>query len=88
MFIAGEPGTGKTILFRTIAGLWPWGAGRVAVPSSDGVMFIPRHPYVPLGTLRAALTYPLPDSAYTGEQLVTALGGKAGGQNGRKHCEV
>jgi putative ATP-binding cassette transporter len=73
VFIVGEPGAGKTILFRTIAGLWPWGAGRVAVPSSDGVMFIPCHPYVPLGTLRAALTYPLPDNAYTDEQLVTAL---------------
>jgi vitamin B12/bleomycin/antimicrobial peptide transport system ATP-binding/permease protein len=51
----------------------PWGAGRVAVPSSDGVMFIPCQPYVPLGTLRAALAYPSPDTAYTDEQLVAAL---------------
>jgi vitamin B12/bleomycin/antimicrobial peptide transport system ATP-binding/permease protein len=73
VLIVGEPGIGKTILFRTIAGLWPWGAGRVAVPSSDGVMFIPCQPYVPLGTLRAALAYPSPDTAYTDEQLVAAL---------------
>jgi putative ATP-binding cassette transporter len=51
--IVGAPGTGKTLLFRAIAGLWPWGSGRIALPSTDGVMFISRQPYVPLGTLRA-----------------------------------
>ena len=40
--IVGAPGTGKTLLFRAIAGLWPWGSGRVALPSTDGVMFVPR----------------------------------------------
>ncbi len=47
---------GKTILFRAIAGLRPWGSGSIALPSSDRVMFMPRRPYAPLGTLRAALT--------------------------------
>jgi len=73
VLIVGDPGTGKTILFRAIAGLWPWGSGRVAVPSSDGVMFIPRQPYVPLGTLRAALAYPSPETAYNDEELVAVL---------------
>lgn len=73
VLIVGEPGTGKTILFRAIAGLWPWGVGRVALPSSDGVMFMPRQPYVPLGTLRAALAYPSPVTAYPDDQLVAAL---------------
>ncbi len=56
VLIVGEPGTGKTILFRAIAGLRPWGSGSIALPSSDRVMFMPRRPYAPLGTLRAALT--------------------------------
>jgi vitamin B12/bleomycin/antimicrobial peptide transport system ATP-binding/permease protein len=73
VLIVGDPGTGKTILFRAIAGLWPWGSGRVALPSSDGVMFIPRQPYVPLGTLRAALAYPSPETAYKDEELVAVL---------------
>src|SRR5262249_3475359 len=40
VLIVGEAGTGKTILFRAIAGLWPWGSGRIAMPLSDSVMFM------------------------------------------------
>ncbi len=73
VLIVGEPGTGKTILFRAIAGLWPWGSGRIALPSSHEVMFVPRQPYVPLGTLRATLAYPSPETAYKDEELVAVL---------------
>jgi vitamin B12/bleomycin/antimicrobial peptide transport system ATP-binding/permease protein len=73
VLIVGEPGTGKTLLFRAIAGLWPWGSGRVAQPASDGVMFMTRQPYVPLGTLRAALTYPSPETTFKDPELVAAL---------------
>ena len=58
VLIAGESGAGKTILFRAIAGLWRWGTGQITLPSAHEVMFMPRQPYVPLGTLRAALVYP------------------------------
>ena len=73
VLIVGEPGTGKTLLFRAIAGLWPWGSGRIALPAPGDVMFMPRQPYVPLGTLRAALAYPSPETAFKDEQLGAVL---------------
>ena len=73
VLIVGDSGTGKTLLFQAIAGLWPWGSGRIALPFSDGMMFIPRQPYVPLGTLRAALAYPSPQTAFKHEQLLAVL---------------
>jgi ABC-type uncharacterized transport system fused permease/ATPase subunit len=36
-------------------------------------MFMTRQPYVPLGSLRAALTYPSPETTYRDENLVTVL---------------
>jgi len=73
VLIVGEPGTGKTILFRAIAGLWPWGSGRIALPPPQQVVFVPRHPYVPPGTLRAALAYPLPESTFADADLIAVL---------------
>jgi len=73
VLIVGEPGTGKTLLFRAIAGLWPWGSGQIGMPSSVDVMFVARQPYVPLGTLRAGLAYPASETAYSDEQFGAAL---------------
>jgi putative ATP-binding cassette transporter len=59
VLIVGESGTGKTLLFRALAGLWPWGAGTVTHPAKQELMFMPRTPYLPPGTLREVLAYPL-----------------------------
>src|ERR1700674_5426011 len=73
VLIVGEPGPGKTILFRALAGLWPWGGGRIALPPSGEVMFMPRQPYVPLGTLRSALAYPSVETAFKDQELISVL---------------
>jgi vitamin B12/bleomycin/antimicrobial peptide transport system ATP-binding/permease protein len=58
VLIVGESGTGKTLLFRALAGLWPWGAGRVTRPKGEELLYMPRTPYLPPGTLREVMAYP------------------------------
>jgi putative ATP-binding cassette transporter len=73
VLIVGDSGVGKTILFQAIAGLWSWGTGRIELPSNHGTLFMPRQPYVPLGSLRAALSYPSAEDSYKDEELAPAL---------------
>jgi putative ATP-binding cassette transporter len=58
VLLSGPSGSGKSTLFRAIAGIWPYGGGRVRVPERAHVMVIPPKPYIPIGTLRSAVTYP------------------------------
>ena len=58
VLVVGDAGAGKTLLFRALAGLWPWGAGRICRPRDATVFFMPRRPYLPPGTLRQVLAYP------------------------------
>src|ERR1044072_5036820 len=59
VLVAGESGTGKSTLVRAIAGLWPWGEGEILIQANAKVFLMPQKPYVPLGTLKRATTYPL-----------------------------
>jgi vitamin B12/bleomycin/antimicrobial peptide transport system ATP-binding/permease protein len=74
VLIVGESGTGKTLLFRALAGLWPWGAGRVAHPRGEEVLYMPRTPYLPPGTLREVLAYPSATGAFEAAAYANALG--------------
>ncbi|MER8463732.1 ABC transporter ATP-binding protein/permease [Mesorhizobium sp. M1396] len=58
VMITGERGAGKTLFFRAIAGLWPWGGGRISLPAGESPIFVPRVPYFPVGTLREVLDHP------------------------------
>lgn len=71
--ILGTAGTGKTTLFRAIAGLWPFGAGRIEIPNAERVQFIPQRAYLPIGTLRAAVTYPSPADDVPPDRIAEVL---------------
>lgn len=58
VLIKGVSGSGKSTLLRAVSGIWPFVDGKIFLPSRDKLMFIPQKPYLPLGTLRAALNYP------------------------------
>jgi putative ATP-binding cassette transporter len=73
VLIQGESGTGKSTLFRAIAGAWPWGAGRIRVPAREGMMFMPQRPYLPLGALRQAVAYPAPPGHFPDATVRAAL---------------
>jgi putative ATP-binding cassette transporter len=73
VLVAGEPGVGKTLLFRALAGLWPWGAGSIRRPRGATVFFMPRRPYLPPGTLREVLAYPQSAETFEPRAFTDAL---------------
>ena len=58
VLIKGVSGSGKSTLLRALAGIWPFVNGKINLPKTEELMFIPQKPYIPLGTLREALLYP------------------------------
>jgi len=74
VLILGAPGTGKTQLFRALAGLWPWGSGRITRPAGEQIFYLPRGtPYMPRGTLREVLAYPLKAESFEESAFKRAL---------------
>jgi putative ATP-binding cassette transporter len=74
VLICGAPGEGKTPLFRALAGLWPWGSGRITRPKGEPILYVPRGtPYIPRGTLREVLAYPLKVDQFEESHYVQAL---------------
>jgi putative ATP-binding cassette transporter len=73
VLLTGESGSGKSTLIRAIAGLWPWGSGRVLVPKNMQIAFLPQRSYIPQGTLRSVLHYPGVAKPVHDDVLVAAL---------------
>lgn len=70
--IEGPSGSGKSILFRTLAGIWPFASGQLEMPPFERILFLPQKPYLPLGTLKEVTCYPgaLQDDALVRQALL------------------
>lgn len=73
VLIMGESGSGKSTLMRAASGLWPWGSGSIRLPERSKIMFMPQRPYLPLGTLRAAIVYPAAARRFRRKAVEAAL---------------
>jgi putative ATP-binding cassette transporter len=71
--LSGPSGSGKSTLFRAIAGIWPFGEGRIHIPGGIRVMVVPAKHYIPISTLRAAVTYPAVPGTYSDDDIRRAL---------------
>lgn len=72
VLIGGDP-TVTIALFKAVAGLWPWGHGEIGLPAGQSIVFLPQRPFLPDGTLQAALSYPHPSGHFGHEQILHAL---------------
>jgi vitamin B12/bleomycin/antimicrobial peptide transport system ATP-binding/permease protein len=73
LLITGQSGQGKSTLARAIAGVWPWGRGAIEVGAGAKLAVLPQRPYVPLGTLRRAVTYPDAPESRSVEEIFGVL---------------
>ncbi len=73
LMVNGEQGVNRRLLFAAMAGLWPWGQGRIGMPEQSDTLFIAQHGYLPTGTLREILAYPRAPQRFSQEDYITAL---------------
>src|SRR3954469_17132724 len=73
VLVQGESGTGKSTLVRAIAGLWPWGEGEILLKPGAKLFLMPQKPYIPLGTLRRAATYPQAPEEIDDKEIAESL---------------
>ena len=72
VLVSGPSGSGKSTLFRALAGIWPYGSGQAVHPQA-GVLFLPQRPYLPVGSLRACVSYPSTADRFDDATLAQAL---------------
>jgi putative ATP-binding cassette transporter len=74
MVVTGQSGVGKTTLLRSLAELWPFTSGTLTRPCGPNeTMFLSQMPYVPLGDLRAVVSYPNEEGDIDDETLKRTL---------------
>jgi putative ATP-binding cassette transporter len=73
VLVTGPSGAGKSTFFRSLAGIWPYWKGRIRLPRGARLLFLPQKPYLPLGSLRHAVSYPDEPTKHSDEIIKNAL---------------
>jgi putative ATP-binding cassette transporter len=74
LVVTGKSGSGKTTLLRSLAELWPFTSGTLTRPCGPNeTMFLSQMPYVPLGDLRAVISYPSEEGSLEDSELHDVL---------------
>jgi putative ATP-binding cassette transporter len=73
LMISGTSGTGKSSVFRVLAGLWKRGSGQVVRPPLSDCVFLPQKPYLVIGSLRNQLFYTLHRRVASDEEIMEIL---------------
>jgi vitamin B12/bleomycin/antimicrobial peptide transport system ATP-binding/permease protein len=73
LVVKGQSGSGKTTLLRSLAGLWPYVEGTISRPEPGRILFCAQQPYLPLGSMRAALAYPSPSATLSDDEARDTL---------------
>jgi vitamin B12/bleomycin/antimicrobial peptide transport system ATP-binding/permease protein len=71
--VTGPSGSGKSTLFRAIGGIWPFGSGTITLPSDARLKVMPQRPYLPIGSLEAAVSYPAMPGTFAADDIREAL---------------
>jgi putative ATP-binding cassette transporter len=75
LVVKGQSGSGKTTLLRSLAELWPFTSGTLTRPCGPNeTLFLSQMPYVPLGNLRAVVSYPCEVGTLVDDEIVEVLG--------------
>ena len=60
-------------LILAVAGLWPWGAGKVTLPAGANIFIATDRPYLPVGPLGEAVCYPMTLGVCVPDDINSAL---------------
>lgn len=69
VMVNGDQGLNRKLFFNAMAGLWPFGQGRILLPAGNEILFVPQIGYLPEGKLRSLLAYPVPSVRFTDGEM-------------------